>query len=99
MGEDLEEFFLNKKPVRIIVSLSHRTTDNYASAVSREVDATYSHTIKVLQKMKDFDLVQFQKKGRKKEIVLTEKGEDIAEAFRGVLIGCSPGASLFLEMF
>ncbi|MFB6147950.1 MAG: winged helix DNA-binding protein [Candidatus Nanohaloarchaea archaeon] len=79
MAEELEDFFLNRKPVRIMVSLRQQTTDNYASAVSSQVDATYSHTIKVLQKMRDFGLVEFEKKGRKKMIELTSEGEDIAE--------------------
>lgn len=79
MGEDLEEFFLNRKPARIMVSLRQQTTDNYASALSRQVDATYSHTIKVLQQMKEFGLVEFEKKGRKKMVQLTAKGERIAE--------------------
>lgn len=79
MGEELEEFFLNRKPVQIMVSLRQQTTDNYASAVSSQIDATYSHTIKVLQKMRDHDLVQFEKRGRKKMIELTSRGESIAE--------------------
>jgi len=81
MGEELEEFFLNRKPVQILVSLRQQTSDNYASAISRQIDATYSHTIKVLKRMKDFGLVKFRKKGRKKEVMLTEEGGEIAESF------------------
>lgn len=79
MGEELEEFFLNRKPVRIMISLRQQTTENYASAISRQVDATYSHTIKVLKQMRKYKLVEFEKEGRKKIIELTEKGEKIAE--------------------
>ncbi len=85
MGEDLEEFFLNRKPVQIIVNLRRNNTGNYASAIARNIDATYSHTIKVLQKMKDLGLVDFRKKGRKKKVSLTEKGERVAAAFQEVL--------------
>lgn len=68
-----------------MVGLSRSTTDNYASAISRQVDATYSHTIKVLQNLGDHGLVTFEKKGRKKEIELTPQGEKVAAAFREVL--------------
>lgn len=78
MEDDLVGFFLNRKPVRIMVILRRNKSDNYPSAIARKADATYSHTIKVLQKMNDFDLVEFEKKGRKKEVELTQRGEDIA---------------------
>ncbi|MFB6213902.1 MAG: winged helix DNA-binding protein [Candidatus Nanohaloarchaea archaeon] len=85
MGEELEEFFLNRKPVHILVSLRQQTTENYASAISSQVDATYSHTIKVLQEMKAHGLVDFEKKGRKKVIELTSRGENIAEKLSHLL--------------
>lgn len=85
MGEELEEFFLNRKPVEILVSLRQQTSDNYASEISRQIDATYSHTVKVLKRMKESGLVRFRKKGRKKEVLLTEKGEELSESFHHVL--------------
>lgn len=79
MGEDLQSFFINVKPVRILINLNSGFTDNYASALSSEVDATYSHTVRILHKMEEYDLVESEKNGRKKEVQLTEKGEDVAE--------------------
>lgn len=79
MGEDLQSFFINVKPVRILINLNSGFTDNYASALSSEVDATYSHTVRILHKMEEYDLVESEKNGRKKEVHLTEKGEDVAE--------------------
>ncbi len=86
MGEkELEEFFLNTKPVKILVRLRQQTSDNYASALSSQVNATYSHTVKVLQKMEGFGLVKFNRKGRKKEVSLTEKGESLAKDLHSIL--------------
>ncbi|MFB6292249.1 MAG: winged helix DNA-binding protein [Candidatus Nanohaloarchaea archaeon] len=86
MGEhDLEEFFLNTKPVKILVKLRQQTSENYASALSTQVNATYSHTVKVLQKMKEYGLVEFDKKGRKKEVSLTDRGAELAEDFHEIL--------------
>lgn len=81
MSENPEKLFINSKPVRIIVKLS-RKSDYYASALSTEVDATYSHTVKILQRMNEHSLVEFEKKGRKKMVKLTDKGEALAEIFR-----------------
>lgn len=81
MEDDLLGFFLNRKPVRIMVILRRNKSANYPSAIARQADATYSHTIKVLQKMNDFNLVEFEKKGRKKKVDLTDRGENIAEVF------------------
>lgn len=85
MGDELEEFFLNEKPARILVSLRQQTTDNYATSISRQVDSTYSHTVKVLHRMEDFNLIEYEQKGRKREITLTQKGERIAEILDGLL--------------
>lgn len=54
---------------------------HYASALSKDVDVTYSHTVKCLQQMNDFEIVEFEKKGRKKEIELTQLGQELAERF------------------
>lgn len=79
MGEeDLESFFINEKPVKILVNINSGFTGNYASELSSEVDATYSHTVRILHKLEDFDLVESEKDGRKKVVELTEEGEDIA---------------------
>jgi len=84
MTENSEELFINSKPSRILVKLSRRS-DYYASQLSTEVDATYSHTVKILQRMKKHSLVEFEKKGRKKIVKLTDKGQGLAEIFRELI--------------
>lgn len=77
--EDLESFFINKKPVKILVNINSGFTDNYASELSSEVDATYSHTVRILHQLEEFNLVNSEKEGRKKVVELTEEGEEIAK--------------------
>ncbi len=77
--EELEDFFLNSKPAKIMVKLGDRTTDNYASSLSSEVDATYAHTVRIIARMEEFDLIKTEKSGRKKIIKLTEDGKDVAQ--------------------
>lgn len=89
MRVDLESkfanLFLQRKPAEMLVFLKKGEEDNYATEVSKGVDCTYSHTIKVLDKFKDFGLVEFEKEGRIKLIKLTEEGQDIAHDLEGLL--------------
>lgn len=78
----IQDLFLNTKPVELLIQLSKPNARHYASALSKDVDVTYSHTVKCLQEMKKMDLVHFKKKGRKKIVKLTEDGKELAENFR-----------------
>lgn len=78
------KLFLRTKPVRLIVSL--KSGPKYATILSKEVDCTYSHTVKLLDQFKTFELVDFEKKGRIKIIKLTDSGEELAHAIEGCLM-------------
>lgn len=79
MADSLQEFFVNVKSAKILVSLSNPSTDNYASEISSQVDCTYSHTVRILHKFEDKGLVDSDKEGRKKVVELTEDGREVAE--------------------
>ncbi|MFB6116289.1 MAG: winged helix DNA-binding protein [Candidatus Nanosalina sp.] len=78
-GKDLESFFINEKPVKILVNINSGFTGNYASELSSEVDATYSHTVRILHQLEEFELIESEKDGRKKVVELTDEGEEIAK--------------------
>ena len=78
-----EILFLHPKPVKMLTSLKNDDI-KYATQVSKVVDCTYSHTVKVLEMFKELGLVVFEKKGRIKIVRLTEEGMDIAEDFDGI---------------
>jgi DNA-binding MarR family transcriptional regulator len=82
--EGLEEFFLNVKPVKILIVLNDPNTGSYASAISKKADCTYSHTVRIIQRMEESGLVDSEMKGRKKELELTEEGRELAQALSGV---------------
>ena len=83
----LAKLFLRLKPVKIIQSL--KKGPRYATQVSKDVDCTYSHTVKLLDDFKRQGLVTFKKQGRIKIIELTEDGADLAHSIEGVLIKLS----------
>lgn len=85
MEDELESVFLNEKPVKILTQIKNSRDDNYASAIAKNADTTYSHTVRCLQKLESQGLVKFEKKGRKKNVFLTDKGEIVAEDFYDLL--------------
>jgi predicted transcriptional regulator len=78
-----EILFLHPKPVKMLTSLKSEEV-RYATQVSKVVDCTYSHTVKVLELFRKLGLVQFEKKGRIKIVKLTDTGIEIAHDFEGL---------------
>jgi predicted transcriptional regulator len=78
-----DNLFLHSKPVKMLIALRSDSV-RYATQVSKTVDCTYSHTVKVLELFSRLGLVNFDKKGRIKLIKLTPDGEEIAHDFEGL---------------
>lgn len=83
----LVKILLHTKPAKILLELVDGP--KYATVISKKIDCTYSHTVKLLDLFKDFELVEFEKKGRIKIIRLTEKGEIIARALQNLITSIS----------
>ncbi len=75
----LEDLLLRDKPAKILISLKTSKDSMYATILSRETNCTYSHTIKILNVLRDQGLVQFDKVGRIKKVKLTPEGWDVAQ--------------------
>jgi predicted transcriptional regulator len=78
-----ENLFLHSKPVKMLLALKSENI-RYATQVSKHVDCTYSHTVKVLDMFNRLGLVSFDKQGRVKLVKLTDHGTDIAHQFEGI---------------
>ena len=66
------------------MSLKESNT-KYASILSKEVDCTYTHTLKILTQLEEYQLVKFEKNGRIKKVSLTSEGEDVAHELVGLI--------------
>jgi DNA-binding MarR family transcriptional regulator len=73
------ELFLNQIPAKILAALKNPRIDNYGRPISRAIDSTYSHTLKTITRLENHGIVETEIDGRKKTIMLTEKGEELAE--------------------
>jgi len=84
---ELQELIIQDKPSEMLLTLkSYRRKlfdkggKPYAQKLSTEADTTYAHTVKILNKLDEQGLIEYEKQGRKKCVELTEHGEKVAEA-------------------
>lgn len=79
------EIFLKEKPVRALITIANK--DNICSSdVSKCINTTYSHTVKIVKQLQEKGLVKkTEQKGRKKFLKTTEQGEKYKENFENVL--------------
>lgn len=78
-----EKLFFRIKPVSLLLALV--PGPKYATLLSKEIDCTYSHTIKLLDNFKKLGLVEFEKKGRIKIVKLTSTGEEIVKNLQNLI--------------
>lgn len=81
---EIISLFLHEKPAGIIMRLKE-SNSKYASILSKEVDCTYTHTLKILTQLEEYRLVKFEKNGRIKKVSLTSEGEDVAHELGGLM--------------
>lgn len=81
----MRDFFLKEKPVMALVTIRREREDVYCSIISKKIDTTYAHTVKIISRMEEEGLVESQKKGRKKILELTPKGKRFSDHFLDLL--------------
>lgn len=77
----MKEIFLNEKPVMTLVTIRKSREEIYGSIISRKIDTTYAHAVKIISQMEEEGLLRSEKQGRKKILTLTEKGERYSDLF------------------
>ncbi len=82
--KDNFDIFFRRKPALMLIALKKLSRAKYGSLLSKEVDCTYSHAVKILQNLERLGLVSVEKKGRIKLIVLTKRGTEIADNIENV---------------
>ena len=77
--------FFRIKPVKAIIALSNEKNEWFASSLAKDIDCTFPHIIKILSGFKELELVSFKIDGRKKHILLTNKGRQISAGFAKIV--------------
>ncbi|HLC68059.1 MAG TPA: hypothetical protein VJI12_04235 [archaeon] len=82
---EVEELFIRRKPVRLLLNVKVGQGPKYVSILAKDTDCTYSHTVKLLDIFKSMGIVDFEKQGRIKYVKLTQDGMDLAGDFETVM--------------
>ena len=83
--KDMRDLFFRKKPIELLLALNTEEKKKYVSVLSREINCTYSHTLKLLSIFEKFGLVKLDKISRVKFVELTEDGKDLALQLQAAL--------------
>jgi len=78
--------FLREKPGMALISLADRKTEWYAALLAKKIDCTYPHIVKLLAAFDSLGLIKQKNRGRKRMIVLTNKGSEIAHDFESLVM-------------
>jgi len=76
-------FFLQDKPARVLLEMA-KAEKTYPADISKALAATYSHIVRVIQKLEGYGLVESEREGRTKYIRLTELGQQVAHHLEGL---------------
>ncbi len=75
--EKNHETFFRKIPMKIILHLKGNKQKRGID-ISKDINSTYSHTLNCLRYLKEKGLVYHKKEKKKKVMILTEKGNKVA---------------------
>ena len=80
------ELLTRNKPALALIHASNffNNYGKYTSQISKEIDCTYAHTVKIVKEFDRLGIVTLEKSGRRKMIKLTEKGRNLANDFKNM---------------
>ena len=71
--------FTNTIAIKILIALGKSSREKYYLQLSREIESTYAHVKKVVDRLEEEGMVTCHKEGREVFIKLTEKGYRITK--------------------
>lgn len=81
MSKTYEDVLFYPKPIQVLKVLAENGFNKnrcYGSKIAQKVNMTYSHCVKVIQRLVDIELITELKVGRVKKLKLTQKGRMIS---------------------
>ena len=81
----MNDLFLREKPVKVLLCLKKSEMEWYLQKLSKEAGITYVYLLKIIPKLKELNLIEINKKGKKQIITLTEKGTELASLLDDVV--------------
>ena len=85
MDGKILSLFFKEKPVKMLLLLYQSKNALYASTVAKKTGFTYTHVNEMLALMEKERILDFERHGRLKILVLTEKGKKLAEGLQEII--------------
>jgi predicted transcriptional regulator len=83
--DGIENVFFRLAPVNLLMEMANEHGMCYVSMLSKRADITYSHAVKLFEKMRKNGIVEFEKHGRIKQVRFTSKGSKVIDSLQRVL--------------
>lgn len=90
----LKQFLLKGKPAAVLLALKDTSISYYPSKLAQISGASYVYVTTWLTKLEAAGWVKFERKGRQKAVVLTEKGMAAAQALEELVRKIEPKPSV-----
>jgi len=68
-----------EKPTKLLLVLKESSKKMFQTEISRKINATFAHTLKILELMEKSGIVKSEKDGKRKFVCLTELGVEVAK--------------------
>ncbi len=85
MVDSIGTLLLKDKQVRMLSALTDHEREWHITDLARESGVTYVHTSKFVKRCEESGMIESERHGRVKKLVLTEKGEEIARSVASIL--------------
>ncbi|MCX8206633.1 MAG: hypothetical protein N3G75_02220 [Methanothrix sp.] len=79
--DETERLLLKEKPCHTLLAILELDRA-YASLISKKIDSTFAHTLRILSQLEQAGLVSTRTEGRVRYVELTDPGRRAAEALR-----------------
>lgn len=81
MKNDITRFLIGTGPTKAMIALNNSKSSIPLSVsdLAKTIDITYSHTDKIVRKLKHSLLIKVVKSGRRNNVTLTDDGKTIAK--------------------
>ncbi len=80
----ISDILFKKKVIQVLLSICEKGF-SYPLKIANDTKITYSHILKILNDFRELKLVEFRKEGRKKMVILTNKGKEICELVKKII--------------
>ncbi len=77
--DSIGTLLLKDKQVRILSALANRGREWHLTDLAKETEVTYVHISKFIKRCEACGMVESEKHGRVKKLILTDKGAEVAK--------------------